>query len=146
MFILIYWGPDLFPLGPFHKVHAHVMAVEFDGQWAGAVLEGNEIVPELVQMRVGPQTGSGSVGLYLPRLDTLAFEDLGEQLTGSERWQCWQTWETEFATKGWRQRLSPRQAREFEIIYCAAVVGTAHNRDLVDCAFMRDGELDCSIP
>lgn len=107
-----------------------VMAVEFDGRWAGAVLEGNEIVPGLVQ---------------------ISFEELPERLVprpglvGS--WgkldACWHSGETSEAPKGWRERLTPQQAREFEDIYCDAVVSRS-NVGLVDCAWVRGEGLDCT--
>lgn len=114
-----------------------VMAVEFEGHWAGAVLEGNEIVPNLVAMAVGwRDEGSGR----LPGRGA-------EELTPQQLARCWSTRETLAAPRGWRERLTPRQAREFEIIYCTAVLRAASNRALEDCAWMRDGEtVGCPDP
>ena len=121
-----------------------VMAVEFEDNrgymvsWASAVLEGNEIVPRLVRMSPNsegwfrPQEGRGrlkGVTLYPPPLS-------------SKQMGCWGVVYTAEEPKGWRERLSPQQAREFEDIYCSAVL-TMGTRELVGCAMMRDGELIC---
>lgn len=116
-----------FPRGP------RVMAVEFDGTWAGAVLEGNEVVPRLVQIATP----------LIPRDQYGRPRKNGRPLREGER-GCWGTRETFAAPKGWRERLSPRQAREFEDIYCTAVLKTYDNVRLVNCAWLRDGELDCT--
>ena len=82
-----------FPRGP------RVMAVEFDGTWAGAVLEGNEIVPSLVEMGDGHLAGG---------YDGYAPEPGSEQLTPEQLESCWNVLETKTVPKGWRERLTPR--------------------------------------
>ena len=109
-----------------------VMAVEFDGTWVGAVLEGNEIVPRLVRMSLSgasPQAPMWPGGAYRP----VSEKDMG----------CWGRRNTSEEPNGWRERLSPQQAREIEDIYCSALF-VMNPRDLIDCAVMRDGELVCN--
>lgn len=117
------------------------MAVEFDGTWAGAVLEGNEIVPRLV--RINPRDppdpskftiGGGRIG---GRVYTGVPAAIPEHWLG-----CWGMLNTSEAPPEWRERLSPQQAKEFEDLYCKAV--EFYDRaDVIDCALMRDGDLVC---
>ena len=122
-----------------------VMAVEFEGKrssrggiWAGAVLEGNVLVPRLVQMHPDshswfrPWKGRGALKGVVHQPISLSPKQQG----------CWGIVHTSEAPEGWRERLSPQQAREFEDIYCSAVMGNG-TADLVGCAKMRDGELIC---
>lgn len=108
------------------------MAVEFKDQWASAVLEGNEIVPNLVMMSAS-------------RSNSVSMNRVPERLTLGQLERCW-TSETLQAPKGWRERLTLRQAKEFEIIYCTAVLWAGINLALNDCAWMRDGAtVGCTI-
>lgn len=109
-----------FPRGP------RVMAVEFNGTWASAVLEGNEIVPNLLQIATPPREPGDNMRFW------------ADDLT------CWSSSETALAPKGWRERLTARQAREFEDLYCTALQRTNYNWDLVDCAWVRGDGLDCT--
>lgn len=134
-------------LDGFRYHEPRVMAVEFEEHWASAVLEGNEIVPNLVVMNIGPLRSS-KVGMRVPqRYPAPDSSDHPRhwQLTPRQREECWSKsgYETAYAPKGWRDRLGLWQKWEFERIYCTAVLRTDDNWTLNNCAWMRDGELVC---
>lgn len=101
-----------------------VLAVEFDGSgWASAVLEGNEIVPRLLQIDV----------------DVYHFnQPPRSQIMGEWGEECWLTSKTKRVPEGWRERLSPRQAKEFIDLYCEALEDNRVGRPpLSNCAWVR---------